>query len=817
MAVTVAPFLANANANNQESFQVESLPPPVGFELAKPTILSVLLILFGVGFIEASVGGLLLFIQADYFTDPGPYPPNSWHGYDARTFVGLVLFTLAPTLGFVLVYVGLQTLGKLHPHPLAVGTFALFGIAATVTGVLGMVWGWETMKCLGAFCIGTKTYVEIPNARPEAGLGWKSMVGMGAFFSLVPVGLLTILAAVKLHRRAPLPEIQGLKNLKGTSDLVVGVIGFASVFCFAIVTFYFPNSFESYVAARVAKAAAIRVSSDASVCNAQWQSYTCPEVGWAWMRTSNLRLSEQWILKLFPSNLVFFIYLLGMILFVYVVRFTKGGRHLLKRNITLVPSSSGFLTFGSMKVDMNFTVGEILTLLATTMMIGAFFFYWAHDHNYNGYWTGGDNPGVSWAERWARTLGQLAVVFMSLLFFPASRYSVVHQFFGSSWEASLWFHRWLGYGMLLASAAHMVLWYIRYAQVGLFPRDIFDVPMSLPTSIDNFTVPLNTITTWTLLVCMGLLALNPVRRRFFEVFYYAHLFAASIAIPAVMYHAAASWEYLMPGLTVWFIDRMIRLNRSADLVQIISVKVYEDVTEIKFLKPNMSVTPGQYVFVNIPQVSVLQWHPFTISSGAPSPFLSLHIKSMGPQTWTDDLNKLATRMSGQSQVDWLSLSVDGPYGTPLDYADFSRVVLIGGGIGVTPCASIYTSLKGQCRADFIWSLREASLMKAFLPALSSSGGCSPSEETRAQPMLDCGSSATIFLTRGSQEKPSQSDGVQIISGSRPNLEEILQRVAGETAPSDVMVFVCGPEPLVEDALSVSRRLGLHFHRETFLL
>ena len=50
------------------------------------------------------------------------------------------------------------------------------------------------------------------------------------------------------------------------------------------------------------------------------------------------------------------------------------------------------------------------------------------------------------------------------------------------------------------------------------------------------------------------------------------------------------------------------------------------------------------------------------------------------------------------EADDFTLSVDGPYGTPMNFTDFSRVVLIAGGIGVTPCVSIFNSLKGKLQA-----------------------------------------------------------------------------------------------------------------------
>jgi predicted ferric reductase len=38
------------------------------------------------------------------------------------------------------------------------------------------------------------------------------------------------------------------------------------------------------------------------------------------------------------------------------------------------------------------------------------------------------------------------------------------------------------------------------------------------------------------------------------------------------------------------------------------------------------------------------------------------------------------------------VNVDGPYGPALDYASYHRVILVAGGVGVTPCLSVYTWL-----------------------------------------------------------------------------------------------------------------------------
>jgi respiratory burst oxidase len=64
---------------------------------------------------------------------------------------------------------------------------------------------------------------------------------------------------------------------------------------------------------------------------------------------------------------------------------------------------------------------------------------------------------------------------------------------------------------------------------------------------------------------------------------------------------------------------------------------------------------GQYVFLNFPQVSFLEWHPFTLASGPDEEHLEVMIKGLGD--YTKKLMVIAEK-SGDHQ---LLIRVDGPY------------------------------------------------------------------------------------------------------------------------------------------------------------
>lgn len=104
-----------------------------------------------------------------------------------------------------------------------------------------------------------------------------------------------------------------------------------------------------------------------------------------------------------------------------------------------------------------------------------------------------------------------------------------------------------------------------------------------------------------------------------------------------------------------------------------------------------------FVFVSIPCVSRLQWHPFSITSSPleNSPTLTICIKPLGK--WTKELHrKLAASDAGAptSSCPFSNLVfAEGPYGHSSDfYLRYDALFLVAGGIGITPFIAILRDL-----------------------------------------------------------------------------------------------------------------------------
>jgi ferric-chelate reductase len=186
-----------------------------------------------------------------------------------------------------------------------------------------------------------------------------------------------------------------------------------------------------------------------------------------------------------------------------------------------------------------------------------------------------------------------------------------------------------------------------------------------------------------ILVLMNIMVISAspfIRRKLFELFYYVHI-ACLIGIGGcTLYHSGILVPIIISS--IWGFDILIRsiimarcLNPRKATIRTIS----DSVTELSFPKTrSFCYNPGQYVYIAVPGLSYLQWHPFSIAtSPSVDGDVKYYIRKTG--TWTSALFDLAQK---QTQVDIL---VEGPYGNLsvdlLKDRKYKNVMLISGGIG----------------------------------------------------------------------------------------------------------------------------------------
>uniref|UniRef100_A0A6T7H5I0 FAD-binding FR-type domain-containing protein n=1 Tax=Attheya septentrionalis TaxID=420275 RepID=A0A6T7H5I0_9STRA len=209
-----------------------------------------------------------------------------------------------------------------------------------------------------------------------------------------------------------------------------------------------------------------------------------------------------------------------------------------------------------------------------------------------------------------------------------------------------------------------------------------------------------------------------IRRLFFELFYHSHVILALAIIVFGLMHGVGIMG--LP-LAFWVLDLVMRYVIMAYVryphkanIQLLPA----DVIQLSFPKPpEFEYNPGQFVQICIPALSFLQFHPFSLSSAPHQDMVTIHIRVLG--NWTNRLKTLA------SKVEEVDMWMEGPYGSlsvDLDNAErYKMVLLLSGGIGITPMQSICNSLIHQHtqigrplkKLYFVWSVRDEDMVDAL--------------------------------------------------------------------------------------------------------
>ncbi|XP_056428532.1 dual oxidase 1-like [Hyla sarda] len=170
----------------------------------------------------------------------------------------------------------------------------------------------------------------------------------------------------------------------------------------------------------------------------------------------------------------------------------------------------------------------------------------------------------------------------------------------------------------------------------------------------------------------------------------------------------------VPGF-IFIGDNLISLSRKKRKINVIKAELLpSDVTYLKFERPDdFEYKSGQWVRIACLALGTNEYHPFTLTTAPHEDSLSLHIRAAGP--WTTRLRELYSPQSVSELNGYPKIYLDGPFGEGhQEWNKYEVSVLVGGGIGVTPFASILKDLvfkssvksKITCkRVYFIWVTR----------------------------------------------------------------------------------------------------------------
>lgn len=344
---------------------------------------------------------------------------------------------------------------------------------------------------------------------------------------------------------------------------------------------------------------------------------------------------------------------------------------------------------------------------------------------------------ISWqaSEVWAKTLGVISILNLGwYLLMPVGRKSVLLEALNISWERAIKYHRWVGYYSVVLMFVHSVMYVAIWSygdsnpsydpNGGMAARNM--IPWHCSTNeCDEDTARMLRrnmygFVTLFLILVMTAFTIPWIRRHKFEWFFYVHhLFILVLIFVSLHYKGAV--VYLLPGIALYGVDKLMALYSYHKSAPVEIKMLSSDVLEVSFFTgPGVSYKAGDYVFLNVPEVSFLEWHPFSITS-APSAHgnrVFFHLKGMGSGSWT---NKVLKQAAGCGS---LQVRLDGFYGVNNGICDQLQtkdgVILVGGGIGVTPMMSLAAEL---CKTSHIpltvmWVVRNIDEFSIFSTELN---------------------------------------------------------------------------------------------------
>ncbi|KAH9305481.1 hypothetical protein KI387_009885 [Taxus chinensis] len=313
----------------------------------------------------------------------------------------------------------------------------------------------------------------------------------------------------------------------------------------------------------------------------------------------------------------------------------------------------------------------------------------------------------------AQFLGLVGTLCLAFLFFPVTRGSVLLQLLNTSFEISVKYHIWIANVAMAILTAHGMSYLLIWGATNDLPEEVRSWNKIGFSNIAGEIALLAGLIIW-------LTSIKSIRQRFFEVFYYTHHLYLIFIVFFAMHVGDVIFSLALPGIFLFLLDRYLRFLQSRKTVDVISArKLSSNMVHLVIAKhPSLVYNPTSIILLNLPVISRLEWHPFSIvsTSSSHSDRLSVLIKCQ--QGWTKKLDNFLDCLSSMESPLHLQAAIEGPYGpASSDFLRYDALILIGGGSGIAPMLSILTetlhqhNIKNENHVPseilLIWSVKKA--------------------------------------------------------------------------------------------------------------
>lgn len=444
----------------------------------------------------------------------------------------------------------------------------------------------------------------------------------------------------------------------------------------------------------------------------------------------------------------------------------------------------------------------------------------------------------------ADRIGVLAYALTPLSILLASRESLLSLITGVPYQSFMFLHRWTGYIILVQSSVHTLGWVIVEAKL-YQPQPSTWNSLAGELYIQWGFVALGVLVLlWMLATPLG------IKLTGYEVFRKVHYCLAMVYIGAIIGHWEQLQCFLIPGMLLWFFDRLGRAIRTGMLhyqwlpakakwgFKAAQAKVVHwndeksgDVIRLDFEHTQQPWQVGQHFFLCFPEGSIWQSHPMTPLS---MPVADKHgrvkhsyvIRAKGGETKKiaaiaakkiaalGDAPSLRDEKTIQRAEVSTPIILTGPYGTDIveDLTPDTNVLCIAGGTGITFVLPVLLKLVREQRTSnrrigLVWAVRRDTDMKWVEIELDEikETGCSH------------GVNVDVYVTRekdhDSVSSASSSDAgrcdckdaghhhpvdTELPEARRPHLDEIVKHFVGSVVCGPSTIYASGPGSMIGD-------------------
>ena len=347
--------------------------------------------------------------------------------------------------------------------------------------------------------------------------------------------------------------------------------------------------------------------------------------------------------------------------------------------------------------------------------------------------------------------GRMAAFALATALLPTTKHSLFATLLGSGFERLIQFHRWVARATLVLAIVHMAMVIDAKGSAVLVSFEAYEA---------GYGGAGYGLVTLVLLAATALVAIEPIRRKAYEVFHFPHLLLSLAAVAMAMLHSWVVCYLMIIPLALWVGDKLVmaiglRKRYVVSLVETLEGGACRVEVQAGTLTP-FAYRPGQYFFVNVPSVSKAQWHPFTAAGRPHTDTLRFIMRNMGPGSFTD---RVPTHAAVGARV-----LLNGPHGSafPVDPTTCRILFLVAGGVGVTPIVSIADHIlehhaDGFEKVHFVWVGRDFGALQTWCPGTLDAMRASPMFVLQMYDSSAAPASGTDVHTPTSSEKTDAAD------------------------------------------------------------